>query len=271
MFFWLNFCSSSISSFKLRKLEMKLTSVYFISHQSIYTLIKVQSRARQQPSSSSSNILQVMLEGADISHVLRDHFCIVYIRWLLREGSTIARSLAWAFLQMKIAAALRGLSSTFVCFDQRLMLNVGLGFFRCFFFSFIFNPCFAVLKHICVRLWLKCILWLVLKFHGRSSCWRPERKPHKCSWGCCFASDFTVYDRTTLSPLALWNKPNNIVLICMWIGGLWVCLLGTAASCGQLFLAPVNRAGSWISVWRHWKTAAAPPLSQLTLNILTGP
>lgn len=141
------------------------------------------------PACRCSNILQVirlLLEGADIFHVLQDHFCIVYIRWLLRETATI--SLAWAFLQMKIAMALIGLSSTFVCFDQRLMLNVGLGFF----FGFFFNPCFAVLKHICVRLWLKCILWIVLKFHGRSSCWRPERKPHKCSWGCCFASDFTV-------------------------------------------------------------------------------
>lgn len=153
MFFWLNFCSSSISSFKLCKLEMKLTSVYFISHQSIYTLIKVQSGARQQPSSSSSNILQViilLLQGADISHVLRDHFCIVYIRWLLREGSTITCSLAWAFLQMKIAAALRGLSSTFVCFDQRLMLNVGLGFFRCFFFQFYFQSLLCrVETHLC--------------------------------------------------------------------------------------------------------------------------
>lgn len=121
---------------------MKLTSVYFISHQSIYTLIKAQSCAQQQPSSSLLKHLAgyyTFVGGCSIFHVLWDHFCTAYIRWLLRASATIACSLAWAFLQMKIAAALRGLSSTFVYFDQRLMLNVGLGSFGCFFSQFYFQ------------------------------------------------------------------------------------------------------------------------------------
>lgn len=42
-------------------------------------------------------------------------------------------------------------------------------------------------------------------------------------------------------------------------------------SCLRHFLAPVSWAGSWISMCKHLNTAAAPPLSQFNLNILTGP
>lgn len=150
MFFWLNFCSSSISSFKLCKLEMKLTSVYFISHQNIYTLyqgtISCMSAAQLVPAETSCRLLH-------FCWTVQTSFtsCGTICPWLIfhdccERVPLFACSLAWAFLKIKIAAALRGLSSTFVCFEQRLMLNVGLGYFG---WGFFFPPQFYFQSLLC--------------------------------------------------------------------------------------------------------------------------
>lgn len=113
-----------------------------------------------------------------------------------------SRSLAWALLNIKIAAVSEAL------FLHLMILRKGQYVCVC---VYIFNPPSVFLSlhcyvgHICDRVWLKWISWFVLKFHGRSNSWRQKWKPRKCSWSrfCSHKSTAATLRPNTWNPFAL--------------------------------------------------------------------